>query len=61
MPLPLPRARRGALLAEGSTNAEIAARLGLSFFTVRNHAEQVMGKMGVASRAAVAQLLYEPV
>jgi DNA-binding response OmpR family regulator len=49
------------LMAEGCTNAEMAERLGLSFFTVRNHAEQVMGKLGVSNRSAVAPLLYEPV
>jgi DNA-binding response OmpR family regulator len=49
------------LLAEGCTNAEMAERLGLSFFTVRNHAEQVMGKLGVSNRSAVAPLLQEPV
>ena len=49
------------LIAEGCTNAELAARLGLSFFTVRNHAEQVMGKLGVSNRSAVAPLLYAPV
>jgi DNA-binding response OmpR family regulator len=48
------------LMAEGCTNAEIASRLGLSFFTVRNHAEQLMGKMGVANRSAVGPLLLEP-
>jgi DNA-binding response OmpR family regulator len=49
------------LIAEGCTNAELAARLGLSFFTVRNHAEQVMAKLGVGNRSAVAPLLHEPV
>jgi DNA-binding response OmpR family regulator len=49
------------LIAEGCTNAELAARLGLSFFTVRNHAEQVMAKLGVGNRSAVAPLLIEPV
>jgi DNA-binding response OmpR family regulator len=47
------------LMADGCTNAELASRLGLSFFTVRNHAEQVMLKMGVNNRAAVAPLLME--
>jgi DNA-binding response OmpR family regulator len=47
------------LLAEGCTNAEIASRLGLSFYTARNHAEQVMAKLGVSSRAAVGALMYE--
>jgi DNA-binding response OmpR family regulator len=49
------------LIAEGSTNAEIASKLGLSFFTARNHAEQVMAKLGVATRSGVAPLLYEAV
>ena len=49
------------LLAEGCTNAEIASRLGLSFFTARNHAEQVLAKLSVSSRAGVATMLYEPV
>jgi DNA-binding response OmpR family regulator len=49
------------LIAEGCTNAELATRLGLSFFTVRNHVEQVMAKLGVSSRSAVAPLLVEPV
>jgi DNA-binding response OmpR family regulator len=47
------------LLAEGCTNAEIASRLGLSFYTARNHTEQVMAKLGVSSRAAVGGLMYE--
>ena len=37
----------------------VAARMGLSFFTVRNHAEQVMLKMGVNNRSAVGPLLME--
>jgi len=49
------------LLAEGCTNAEIASRLGLSFFTARNHAEQVLLKLGVGNRSAVGPLLYEAV
>ena len=49
------------LLAEGCTNAELATRLGLSFYTVRNHAEQVMAKLGVSNRSGVAPLLVEPV
>lgn len=47
------------LMAEGCTNAELAARLTLSFYTARNHAEQVMLRLGVANRAAVAQMLLE--
>ena len=48
------------LVAEGCTNAEIASRMGLSFFTVRNHAEQMMAKLRVSNRSAVAPLLLEP-
>ena len=47
------------LMAEGCTNAELASRLGLSFFTARNHAEQVMLKLGVGNRAAVGPMLQE--
>ena len=46
------------LLGEGRTNHEIAERLGVSYFTVRSHTEQVLAKLGVASRAAVGALLY---
>jgi len=49
------------LVAEGCTNAEVAGRLGLSFFTARNHAEQVMLKLGVSNRSSVAPLLHEHV
>ena len=48
------------LVAEGCTNAEIASRLNLSFYTVRNHAEQLMGKLGVGNRSAVGPRLLEP-
>lgn len=47
------------LMSEGCTNAELATRLGLSFFTARNYAEQVMLKLGVANRAGVGQMLLE--
>ena len=47
------------LVAEGCTNAEIAERLGVSFFTARNHTEQVLAKLGVSARSAVGALLYE--
>lgn len=47
------------LVAEGCTNGEIASRLGVSYFTARNHTEQVLAKLDVASRAAVGALLFE--
>jgi DNA-binding response OmpR family regulator len=46
-------------VAEGCTNAEVAERLGLSFYTARNHAEQVMLKLGVSNRSSVGPLLQE--
>jgi DNA-binding response OmpR family regulator len=46
------------LLAEGCSNAEIAQRLEMSYYTARNHTEQVLGKLGVSSRAAVGALIY---
>ena len=46
------------LLAEGCSNAEIAQRLEMSYYTARNHTEQVLGKLGVSSRAAVGAMLY---
>ena len=46
------------LLAEGCSNAEIATRLEMSYYTARNHTEQVLGKLGVSSRAAVGALIY---
>jgi DNA-binding response OmpR family regulator len=46
------------LLGEGYSNAEIAQRLSVSYFTARNHTEQVLGKLGVATRAAVGAVLF---
>ncbi len=42
------------LLAEGKTNPEIAAELFISERTVQSHAANIMAKLGVNSRAAVA-------
>lgn len=42
------------LLALGKSNAEIATALGISEHTSRRHTEQVLAKLGVRSRAAVA-------
>ncbi len=42
------------LLAEGRTNAEIAARLVLSVRTVDHHVSAVLQKLGVASRRDAA-------
>ena len=46
------------LLARGYSNAEIAAQLSVSYFTARNHTEQVLSKLGVGARAAVGAVLF---
>jgi DNA-binding response OmpR family regulator len=46
------------LLSEGCSNAEIAKRLEMSYYTARNHTEQVLLKLGVSSRAAVGAIMY---
>jgi DNA-binding CsgD family transcriptional regulator len=40
------------LVAEGRRDQEIAARLYLSHHTVANHVRNILGKLGVSSRAA---------
>lgn len=42
------------LLAEGLTNAEVAARLFISPHTARRHTEQVLDKLSLRSRKALA-------
>jgi DNA-binding CsgD family transcriptional regulator len=44
------------LLAQDLSNAEIAARLHLSAKTVEHHVAAVMGKLGVNSRSAAAEI-----
>jgi DNA-binding CsgD family transcriptional regulator len=45
------------LVAEGLSNSEIADRLGVKFFTARNHVERTLAKLDVASRHRVGPLL----
>ena len=46
-----------ALVAEGQTNTQIAARLHLSESTVEKHVSRVLAKLGETSRAAVVRRL----
>ncbi len=55
--LTLRQAAVARLLARGLTNPEIAEALAISRFTARNHAEQVLAKLGVVSRGRVAAAL----
>jgi two-component system, NarL family, response regulator DevR len=47
-------ARILALIAEGFTNRQIAARLELSEKTVKNYVSNVLGKLGLSRRAQAA-------
>jgi DNA-binding response OmpR family regulator len=51
------QARVARLLADGLSNPEIAAALGISRLTARNHAREVLAKIGVPARARVASAL----
>lgn len=55
-----PRERDVAVVvAEGLSNGEAAARLGLSPTTVKGHVAQVLAKLGVPNRVGIARVLYE--
>jgi DNA-binding NarL/FixJ family response regulator len=43
-----------ALIAEGRSNKQIAARLSLSLATVKDHVHHVLQKTGLPNRAAIA-------
>jgi len=45
-----------ALMAEGLTNNEIADRLYLSPYTVRNHVSEILSKLGTSTRTEAAAL-----
>lgn len=45
------------LVASGLSNQEVAERLGVSYFTARNHVERLMSKLGVGNRSRVGAVL----
>ena len=57
--LTLRQAEVALLMAEGRTNPEIAELLGISRFTARNHAEQILARLKVESRWQVARSLSD--
>jgi len=59
--LTLRQAEVALLIAEGRSNPEIAERLGISRFTARNHAEQILARLKVQSRWQVARALCDVV
>jgi DNA-binding CsgD family transcriptional regulator len=45
------------LVASGLSNQEVAEKLGVSYFTARNHVERLLGKLGVGNRSRVGAVL----
>jgi DNA-binding CsgD family transcriptional regulator len=45
------------LIAQGATNRDVAARLHLSLYTVKNHVHNAFAKLGINSRAQLAQFV----
>ena len=45
------------LVASGLSNQEVAEKLGVSYFTARNHVERVLAKLGVGNRSRVGAVL----
>ena len=48
-----------ALIADGRTNAEIADRLVLSIFTVKNHVSSILMKLQVQTRTEAASVIFK--
>jgi DNA-binding CsgD family transcriptional regulator len=47
------------LIAQGVTNRDVAAQLHLSTHTVKTHAHNAFAKLGINSRAQLAQLMHQ--
>jgi DNA-binding CsgD family transcriptional regulator/PAS domain-containing protein len=45
------------LVAAGLSNQEVAEKLGVSYFTARNHVERLLAKLGVGNRSRVGAVL----
>jgi DNA-binding CsgD family transcriptional regulator len=45
------------LIAQGATNRDVATQLHLSPHTVKTHVHNAFAKLGIASRAQLAQLM----
>ena len=56
-PLTLRQQQLTALVAKGLTNKEIAARLNLSEYTVRNHIYRIMKQVDARSRSQAVQMI----
>jgi DNA-binding NarL/FixJ family response regulator len=48
-----------ALMAEGNTDRQIAAALGIAESTAKNHVSSILGKLNVPNRAAAVAMGYE--
>jgi DNA-binding NarL/FixJ family response regulator len=48
-----------SLIADGSTNAEIAERLVISPLTVKSHVSRILTKMGARDRTQLVVMAYE--
>lgn len=46
-------------MIEGYSNAEIAYRLGISKFTVKNHVSSILGKLGASSRTEAVRIALQ--
>ncbi len=53
-PLSLRERQLALLIADGLTNREMAERLGLSVFTVRNQVGRILRKLKAKSRSQIA-------